>query len=352
MITIDGSDGGGQMLRTALALSTITQKPFSMINIRGNRNNPGLKPQHLTCIDAIKKITGATCDAKLNDKEIIFTPGKINKTKEDINIGTAGSITLLLQSLVPILIYSKKISNFNIIGGTDVNWSPSIDYYKEVILNALSSHAEFKLKILKRGFYPKGGGQINIMIKPKKEFPKVNLTERGNLVQVIGTSLASKDLSEKEVCERIKKNEEVLLKEVKHSKLIQAAYADTFSIGVITTLVAKYEKVSIGSDVLGEKEISSEEIGTLCAKKLLERMHSNAICDEHLTDNLIPYIGLFGGEIITDKITNHIKTNIEITNMFLDKKIIIEEIVDEEKTNEVNSSEKENKTIIKIKREE
>lgn len=108
IITIDGSNAGGQILRTALALSIIKQKPFKITNIRSKRDNPGLKPQHLMGIEVLKKITNAKCDAKLGDTELTFEPGICNSTKKDIDIGTAGSITLLLQCLMPVLICSKK----------------------------------------------------------------------------------------------------------------------------------------------------------------------------------------------------------------------------------------------------
>jgi RNA 3'-phosphate cyclase len=334
MITIDGADAGGQILRTALFLSTIKEKPFTITNIRAKRSNPGLKPQHLCGVESLVKITGAKCDAKINDTSLIFYPGKCNSTKENIDIGTAGSITLLLQTIIPVLICSKKISNFIITGGTDVNWSPSMDYYIEVIAPAISQYAEIRLKILKRGFYPKGSGQISIMIKPTKKFESLNYNNRGKLVQIIGSTISSKELANKEISERIKKSEELHLKEIDTTKSIACAYSDTFSSGVITTLVAKYENVNIGSDVLGEIKVTSEEIGKKCANILIERINSSCVCDEHLCDNLIPFVGLFGGEIVTNKVTEHIITNINVTNQFIDDgKIILEE--------------KENKIIIK-----
>src|SRR3989338_2413857 len=148
MITIDGSVGGGQLLRTALALSAITKTPFSMRNIRAGRKDPGIKAQHLLCINAIKEITGATCDAKLGDTEITFIPGTLRSvTDTTLDVGTAGSVTLVLQCLLPTLISSRKRSHLFIKGGTDVAWSPSIDYVRETILPALKPYADINISI-------------------------------------------------------------------------------------------------------------------------------------------------------------------------------------------------------------
>ena len=327
MITIDGSVGGGQLLRTALALSAITKTPFSMRNIRAGRKDPGIKAQHLLCINAIKEITGATCDAKLGDTEITFIPGTLRSvTDTTLDVGTAGSVTLVLQCLLPTLISSRKRSHLFIKGGTDVAWSPSIDYVRETILPALKPYADINISIQKRGFYPKGGGEIELSLKPAKKIVPLDKTSKGRLLHITGTVLASMHHGEQDIVERMKKIEQMTLSKTNTSVRIQDAHANTPSLGIVTTLAAAYEHTVIGADKLWDKDQNPDELAESCAKLLLSRMKSEAACDEHLADHLIPYLGLFGGALTTTHKTEHLITNIDITNLFLEnKEIIVEE---------------------------
>ena len=185
MIELDGSylEGGGQIVRTALALSTITQKPFEVTDIRKGRPNPGLKNQHLFCIKALEELCNAkTGYAELGSTRLRFIPGKIKPQTISIDIGTAGSITLLLQSLLIPSIFANKKVRLKITGGTDVSWSPQFHYLTQVILPHLRKYADIEPSLLKRGYYPKGNGKVDIKIKPKftlqtiKEAPKTEIT--------------------------------------------------------------------------------------------------------------------------------------------------------------------------------
>ena len=147
LIRLDGSylEGGGQIVRTALALSMLTQQPFSIDKIRVGRPTPGLKAQHLNCIQALLQLTNGKANAvgaELGSTKLDFFPAKIVKSKLEIDIGTAGSTTLLLQSLLPVLVLGKKNITLTITGGTDTKWSPTFDYLKEVILPPLSAFAK------------------------------------------------------------------------------------------------------------------------------------------------------------------------------------------------------------------
>lgn len=356
MIQIDGShnEGGGQILRTALALSALTGTSIEITNIRAGRCNPGLQAQHLCCIQALEKICNASVEGvEIGLTKVKFDPAKIVPGNYEINIGTAGSITLLLQSLLPPLMFAGKKSILTITGGTDVKWSQPIDYFKEILLPQLQRFAEINCKVIHRGYYPKGNGKIEITIKPKyniysygslkhmidavKEEQKnpeakqkiapINLLKMGDVMYIKGISHASSDLQQKQVAERQAEAAQKLLK-TKTSVLIQSEYKETKSTGSGIMLWATYsgripgeiDKINparIGSDALGERGKSSEQVGEESAKKLIEEMNYCAPVDEYLADNLIPFLAISGGQFKTGKISKHTQTNIYIVEKFL-----------------------------------
>ena len=169
MIQLDGAigEGGGSIARVALSLSTLTQQPFSITNIRKNRPQPGLKHQHLFCIKALEKLCNAHVEgASLGSTSLKYIPEKIQGKTIDIDIQTAGSITLFLQSLLLPSLFSNKSVKFNILGGTDTQWSPSFDYFNNVFLPQIQKYANIECKLLKRGYYPKGHGQVQLKVNP------------------------------------------------------------------------------------------------------------------------------------------------------------------------------------------
>ena len=172
MIEIDGSfgEGGGQIVRTAVALSAVTGKPVRITRIRQGRSKPGLAAQHARAITALAAICDArTSGATPGSSEIVFTPGEIRGGRHRVEIGTAGSVTLLMQCLLPALLRADAPSSLQIQGGTDVNWSPTVDYFKNVFLPALSSFgAKVSLEVLQRGYYPRGQGEVLLEVEPAK----------------------------------------------------------------------------------------------------------------------------------------------------------------------------------------
>lgn len=355
MITLDGSylEGGGQILRTALALSMITQKPFKIENIRKNRPEPGLKAQHLECIRSFIELTegkASAVGAEKGSESIEFHPAKITRTSLNIDIGTAGSITLLLQSMLPAIVFGERNITLEIKGGTDTKWSPTFDYFREVILPHLLRFAKIEAKLLKRGFYPKGGGIVNIKIKPHKlaDYPEIDITTQEEILLIDGKSFASKDLMGAEVAERQARSAEKEIKDMmdnfSHIR-IEPEYNDTLSTGSGITLWAIlssgktrealeiFEKVQIpvkiGADSLGERGRKAEEIGKEAADRLIKEIKSSAPVDVHLADNLIPFLGMTGGNLKVSEISNHTLTNIYTTEIFLGKKFIVNK---EEKT--------------------
>jgi RNA 3'-phosphate cyclase len=345
MIKLDGSylEGGGQIVRTALALSTITQKGFEVDKIRLGRPKPGLKMQHMHCIEALQDLCNAKAEgAELGSVYLKYEPGKIEAKTLDIDIGTAGSITLLLQSLLIPCFFAEKIVNLNIIGGTDTKWSMPVDYLKEVLLPQLKKYADINLKLEKRGYYPKGGGKVSLKIKPKysletiSDAKKIDLVEQGNLMQIKGVSHASENLQMAKVAERQADSAKNILNKFKCPIDIATEYPQTFSSGTGIILWAKFANkqgeidyvnpVILGADGLGEKGKRAEIVGQEAAQKLAKEIESNAPVDRHLADNLLPFMALnTPSKIKVSEITNHCKTNMYVIEKFLPVKFKIKD---------------------------
>ncbi|MEM2757242.1 MAG: RNA 3'-terminal phosphate cyclase, partial [Sulfolobales archaeon] len=214
-VIVDGSvgEGGGQILRTSVALSSILMKPIKVVNIRAKRRNPGLQNQHITAVKAAAEITNATVEGLyLKSTEITFTPKKLKPGRYSFDIGTAGSTTLVLQTLLPILLFMPGETEVEIIGGTDVPWSPPIDYLKNIMLHYIRLlGAEVEVKLLRRGHYPSGGGIVVAkVVNPPAKLRPIKMLERGELVRINGISHCVK--LPKHVAERQAKTAEDILR--------------------------------------------------------------------------------------------------------------------------------------------
>jgi RNA 3'-terminal phosphate cyclase (GTP) len=334
MIEIDGSylEGGGQIVRTALALSMITQKAFSVKEIRKNRPNPGLKNQHLFCIKALQSLSNAQVEgALLGSTGLEFLPGTLKPRTLSIDIGTAGSISLLLQSILPPLIFAESKSRLKITGGTDTKWAMPFDYLNNLFLPHLHKYAQIQTKLLGRGYYPKGGGSVEIKIKPQKNesAQKLEYLRQHSLIQIKGISHASLDLQKALVVERQAKAAKLRLSTLRCPVSIRTEYSNSLSTGSGITLWAVFSKdpneidtlnpIRIGADALGERGKRAEEVGSEAAARLTREIESEAPIDSHLADNLIPFLALKGGKIRVSQITNHTLTNIYTCEAFLGK---------------------------------
>lgn len=325
MLIIDGSygEGGGQIIRTAVAMSAITNKPIKITNIRKNRSRPGLAAQHLTGILAAAELCSAQTNAKLGSTEIEFIPSKIKEGTYRFDVGTAGAVTLVLQTLVPIASQAPKKVELEIIGGTNVMMSPPVEYFQHMLSHILEKYSGIKIKseIRKYGFYPKGGGQIKIVINPAKLTPLV-LKEQGSLEKIDLHAVASETLRKAKVCERMISGFKQICPEKNVSEKIN--YVDTFSAGASLHAHAHYSKCRLGADALGERGKPAESVGKECARNLAKEMSSGATADHKLADQLIPFMALAGkGEFKTSRISEHLKTNIWVVEKFLPVKFEI-----------------------------
>lgn len=317
MLRIDGSqgEGGGQILRTSLALSALLQKPIEIFNIRAKRPKPGLAMQHLTTILAFRKIfSGEVKGAKPGSTRVTFTPSKIKEGEYSIDIGTAGSITLLLHALLPAII-SHNIT-LKIRGGTDVRWSPTCDYFSQVFLKNLN-HLGVKsdIELIARGYYPKGNGNVKIETYGVDLIEGYEFKERGKLIGVGGRAHCS-NLPE-HIVKREARAAEEALQYIKAE--IDIEVKKELSTGTGITLWADYQKCSMGSNAIGEIGKSAEEVGREAAMKLIEEINSPATLDIHMADQIIPFAALARGRtsFLVRRLTGHLLTNIELTEKIL-----------------------------------
>jgi len=318
MIEIDGSylEGGGQVVRTAVALSAVTGKGVRIFNIRGKRTPPGLKAQHMNAVNAVAKLCGAEVEGlELGSEEIIFKPGEIKSQHLEVNIGTAGSITLVLQALLPAAIFSEKEFTFIIIGGTHVHWSPPYEYFQHIFCDYLRRMGvNIDTEILRYGFYPRGGGRVKVRIKPSK-LRALKILERGKYLYTDVYSIASKDLEKREVAERQAKEFKRTFRE--KIRNVSIKYVDSDSTGSLIHAHTCFENCKLGAEAIGEIKKRAEIVGKECAEKLLKEIDTDSTADTHMVDQLIPYLALYGGEIKTEELSMHAKTNMWVCEKFL-----------------------------------
>lgn len=323
IVHIDGSygEGGGQILRTALAFSAILNRPIKMTRIRAGRKNPGLQPQHLKCIEALAKITKAVTEGvQIGSEAITFIPGKILPGNYEFDIGTAGSVTLLLQALLLPLSLSESSSQLVMTGGTHVEWSPPFHYLTEVLFPTLHRMGiEVKAKIERWGWYPKGRGRAVIEIYPASEIKPVALTDRGALKRIYGISAVSHLPSQIALRQRdqaLKRIGEELELDVKIEVL---SNMPSTGPGSFFFLVVESERAKAGFSSLGRKGRRAEEVADEAVDSLKAYLRSGASIDPYLADQLVPFMAFArgGSAFRTARITEHLLTNLWVIQHFL-----------------------------------
>lgn len=317
MITIDGATGGGQILRSALSLSVIQQTPVTIEHVRGGRSRPGLRPQHLAGLDCLTELTSAEVEgATVGSEHVVFDPQHPPHGEVDIDISTAGSITLLFETIIPLGPVLEAPIAVTAAGGTDVKWSPTMDYLSFVKLPLLEAHGlETSLAIQQRGYYPEGGGRATLTVHPG-EFDRFDLTEGASITSVSIHSHASESLADASVAQRQLDGATKAL-EAAGIEVSDAthAYHDVPSTGTSLTVVAE-DGCHAGGDALGERGKPAEEVGEEAVLDLQRGTTEGAAVDRYLADQLMLPLALGGGTITIPAVTDHVETNAEVIEAF------------------------------------
>lgn len=313
MITLDGSygEGGGQIIRTALTLSAITQTPFQIHRIRSNRTPPGLQPQHLTACQALAAIcNGHLRKGELRSEKLSFEPGPIVGGEYVFDIGTAGSTLLVAQTLIPPLLLANKESLLHITGGTHLIKSPNYDYFEKVFLKAIACFgATVQVQLIQPGYYPKGGGCIEVMITPSSLKGNENWQSNDLPQGRIRLSRLPRHIAEREqhICT------------ANGIETIEILEDPAFSPGNAITLWQGFK----GASNLGELGKRAERVAE---EALIDFQQETEEVDLHLADQLLLYAVLAEGTTSyrTSHLTEHFKTNAYVINQFLSRAIVFE----------------------------
>jgi RNA 3'-phosphate cyclase len=332
ILDIDGSfgEGGGAILRIGAGYSVLLERPIRIKNIRANRPKPGLRLQHLMGLKTLAELTNSDLsECQVGSKQISLYPKRSIRSHIEVNIATAGNIGLLLQPIQIACLGFKKPEKIEIIitgGGTFGKWAPSLNYLQQVTYNIFRNHGfKIDIEIKKHGFYPKGGAIVRSTIyPPKTKIKPLNLTELGNISLIQGEIICTNHLINKKVCERIEKSATLQIE--KHLGLdvkIDHKYVQSLSPGVGLSLWAYSDTNALISSgtILGEKNITSENLGIIAADKLIKYIKNNIPVDNYLSDQLIPFIGFIqeASRIKVLELTNHTKTNLELVKLFLQR---------------------------------
>ena len=335
MIEIDGGQksGSGTILRLAVALAAIRGEPLHIYNVRKNRPQPGLKPQHLEAVLTAAKLCDAELrGATLNSRELWFTPRKIRGGRFEAEIGTAGSIPMLLTAVLPICAFAESAVNLHITkGGTDVQHSPIINYLRFVLLPMLKRMGlDASLTVHRYGYYPKGNGEATLTTEPCKSLKPLQLESFGNITSIAGLSVCT-FLTDRKVAERQAKAASGLLMAKGYHASIEVLddTSNPLQKGSSIVLWTKTDAgVVLGADAIGELRKPSEAVGTEAAEKLLAEIQAKPTVDAHLADMLIPYVALAEGKstYLTRMYSEHLEANVWLVEKMLNRRTTVQQV--------------------------
>ncbi|MBI4832067.1 MAG: RNA 3'-terminal phosphate cyclase [Candidatus Lindowbacteria bacterium] len=324
MIRIDGSfgEGGGQILRSSLSLSLVTGTPVTLEKIRAGRGKPGLMRQHMTAVKAAAEIGGAEVSGnEPGSQNLVFKPHRIKAGSYRFAVGSAGSCTLILQTILPALIMADGPSEVELEGGTHNMMAPPFDFLKRTFLPLLEriSGASISFELARHGFYPAGGGLVKVCVKPSstKAVDELSLLERGRILRREGVAMVSKlsnDIAKRE----LKKLQEILGWEESEMRLARVTdspgpgnvvMAEVSSECGVTKIVSSFGKIGI----------PAEKVAADAAEQIQAYINANVPVGRHLADQLLLPMALWGGgEFRTMPLTPHATTNLHVIKKFLD----------------------------------
>jgi len=335
---VDGSikEGGGQMLRMTGSLSAIFRKPVRIIKIRAGRASPGLKAQHLTGLNLVRDITNGKLEgAAYGSKEIVFHPGPLSGGEFSADTKSAGAVCLLAQIALPCSLFAPTSSVLNLRGGTNADMAPQIDEFTEVFLPNLKHFGPtVEYEVVRKGFFPKGGGEVNLYINPIKYIKPINRVDVGNIVSLTGWCFVAGSLPIKvaEAISRSCKNELIASKSpvlsgvrINIETYKEAANA-SFGNGSGIVLVAKTSTGCVlGGSALGSPKMSPEKTGIKAASEILEAVECGGCVDKYIQDQMILFMALADGEstLRTGPLTLHAESAIFIAEKLTGAKFTV-----------------------------
>jgi len=327
MILIDGSEGegGGQVLRSALALSIVTGRAFRIENIRANRSRPGVMRQHATAVEAACAVGGAECEElAVGASALTFTPGKVRPGEHRFAVGTAGSTSLVLQTVLPPLLLADAPSRLVLEGGTHNIHAPPFDFIARVFLPLIERMGpRVTARLVRPGFYPAGGGRIEVEIEPARALARLDLTARGELRRVEARALVAALPGEIAVRELAAAG--AVLGWPEESRRIEQL-PNAHGPGNILLLEAEFENVTEMASGFGQLGVPAQVVGEKAAKRMAGYLASSAVAGPYLCDQLLLPMALAGGgRFTTVKPSLHARTGAELIGRFVDVAIGFEE---------------------------
>lgn len=326
MIIIDGAEGegGGQVVRNALALSLVTGQPFRIGNIRGGRDKPGLMRQHLTAVEAALTIGGAMCEgASVGSTEIAFTPGRVTPGEYHFAVGTAGSTSLVLQTVLMPLLLADGPSRLVLEGGTHNMMAPPFDFIERAFLPVINRMGpQVSARLTRHGFFPRGGGRIEVDIVPGKLSP-IECIDRGALQLVSATALFAGlpfDIAEREI-----KAARAILSEWPEEAFAVRQLPEEQGPGNALLLEAVFEH---GCEIVtgfGKLGVSAESLAKTAAQRMAGFLASDAFAGPYLADQLLlPFALGGGGSFTTVKLSQHSLTAANVIERFTGRRCVFE----------------------------
>lgn len=318
MLDLDGGDAGGQFLRTALSLSVLTDTAVRIENVRGGRSDPGLKPQHATVVDTLARVSDADVEgADHGSTTVEFEPETLQPGAIAVDVGTAGSVALVFDAILPLAGRLEQPLSITATGGTEVKWSPPLAYLARVKLPLLRRHGiQASVERERTGFYPVGGGRATLHLGPSTPQP-LTLTERGNGPGVDIISIASDDLGDADVARRQAVAARDRLDDaglrIRH---VTTTEAETESTGTAVLVALDYAESRAGFDALGERGTPAEDVGETAADAALAFHEGAAVVDRHMADQLLVFAAIGGGSLVVPAVTDHVETSLDLLEEF------------------------------------
>jgi RNA 3'-phosphate cyclase len=320
--TIDASygEGGGQLVRTACALAALTGEGVRLVDMRARRRPPGLAAQHLTAVRAV----AALCDAEvaglaLGAREIVFLPGRLKAGDFHFDVGTAGAVALVLQALLPAALHAPGPVRVRVIGGTDVRGAPTVDYLQRIFLPLLArTGARVSIRVVRRGYYPRGGGEVELSVEPCARFDGMRLEQPGELQLVEGLAY----------CANLPGHIATRMADAATARLAGLPVridtrvlgrTEAFGPGGAIVLAARRTHTVLGALAVAERGVPAERLGELAADELRAEIDSHATLDVHAADQLLIYLAQAAGPsvFLARTLSLHVQTVCWLLEQFL-----------------------------------